>query len=676
MRVIDLTRRITGFVVLSTVCGLSLIWSTNSLAQGETPATSTYTQEQFDSGQTEYNENCAACHGISLENGSAPALTTPMFRRSWSQVNTSTADLFYIISSSMPPGGIDRLPDQQYLNIMAYILGNNNVLPGTEELSSDSAYMDRILMFRGENNSVPQYISGERSRPEGSGPSATDLANAAESQQDWLYHTHNYQGTRYSPLSQINVNNVSRLSPSCIYQVGSAGNFQTGPLVHDGVMYITAVNETAAIDAASCRPIWKHNWIAKDREIWLRNRGVALKDGYVVRATTDGYLLALDAKDGTLLWATQAADPWLGETFTMAPLIHEDVIYIGPAGSENAISGWVGAFNLKDGKQLWEFKTVPGATREGGDTWGNPEGIPLGGGGVWTPFSLDVARGELYVAVTNPAPDFPAYLRPGDNLYTNSIVALDIRTGELNWYQQMVPNDDHDWDLTQVSPIVRTNINGVERELVTTVGKDGILRVLDQNNHERLFETEIARIENIEQPVTPEGAYACPGPAGGVEWNGPAWHPGEQLLITPAVNLCATMYASASLPTHVPGRIYMGGTVEMDRDTESGWLTAVDITNGEVRWRYVSEYPMVAAVTTTAGDLVMSGELNGDFIILDAALGNVLYKFNTGGPIGGGIISYAVQGKQYLAVATGNPSGLWTRGHKGAATIVVFALPD
>ncbi len=643
-------------------------------APDDTPATSTYTSEQFERGEDIYQENCAACHGADLSGGNAATLSGTLFQRSWSQENASTSDLHFIISTTMPPRGMGTLLADQYVDVLAFILGSNNVLPGTELLTSDRNTLSRILMFRGESATAPTFIAGERAVPIGTGPSSAQLVNAINNADDWLYHTHNYEGTRYSALDEINVSNVGNLRPACIFQLGDSGNFQAGPIVHNGIMYLTGAHVTTAMEADTCREIWRHTWRGQDREVWLRNRGVAIQDGYVVRGTADGYLVALDAADGALLWAKQIANPWLGETLTMAPLIHNGVIYIGPAGSEFAISGWVGAFRLADGEQLWEFKTVPGATREGGDTWDNPLGIPLGGGAVWTPFSFDVAKNELYVAVTNPAPDLPAYLRPGDNLYTNSIVALDIRTGSLNWYQQMVPNDDHDWDLTQVSPIVRTSINGVQRNLISTVGKDGILRVLDQDSHERLFEREITTVTNADLPVTTEGVYACPGVLGGVEWNGPAWHPGEQLLITPAVDMCATFTAEAN-PVYVPGRLFMGGTTEMDTANASGWLTAVDVNTGTIRWQYHAAQPVIAAVTTTAGGLVMTGELGGDFVVFDVALGQELYRFNTGGPMGAGIVSYAVNGKQYLAAGSGNPSALWTGGNTGSATVVVFALP-
>lgn len=646
-------------------------------AQEVTPGTGTYTLDQAVRGRTLYSDHCVSCHGSNLEGGAAPTVVGQLFRRTWSRSNVTVDDLHYLISTSMPPQQTHILTEDQYLAILAFILQRNGVPAGTETLKPNRDYLLAIRMDAGEPmTTAPAFIEGERGMtPTGIGPDSDDLLQAGETPENWLYHTRDYQGTRYSPLSQINTENVADLRPECIYQVGDPGNFQTGPIVYEGTMYVTGIHVTAAIDAATCRQQWRHVWEPQDREVWLNNRGVAIKDGYVVRATSDGYLFALDAADGTMLWARQVADPWMGETFTMAPMIFEDKILIGPAGSENAISGWVGAFRLVDGEPIWRFKTVPGATRSGGETWGNPTGIPLGGGAIWTPLSLDPDRGELYVAVTNPAPDLSAKLRPGPNLYTNSIVALDVRSGELRWYDQLVPADDHDWDLTQVSPVFRASVDGEDRDLVATVGKDGLLRILDRNSHERLYEVEVTTRKNVDAPVTTDGTYACPGILGGVEWNGPALHPDENLLITPAVDFCFTFY-EAEETRYVEGEVYLGGYVEPDTDSWSGWVTAVNASDGSIRWKYRSPSPMLAAVTTTAGGLVLTGELTGDFLVLDVATGNPLYRFNTGGPIGGGLVSYEVEGRQYVAVASGRPSQFWYGDHPGSSTIVVFTVPQ
>jgi len=655
-----------------------MIASIGAQAQERTGTTGTYSAEQAERGGIVYATRCAACHGAALEGGIATPLTGQTFRVTWSRPNVTVDDLHFIISTTMPQLQGGSLTQSEYLEVLAFILQRNDVAAGTQPLGSDRQYLAAIRMAPDDVVSLstaPTFIAGETGmKPRGRGPSTAELSMATEDAANWLYHTHDYQGTRYSPISQINRRNVERLTPRCIYQVGDEPPFQTGPIVYDGTMYINGVHATLAIDATDCSTLWRHEWTPLDREPWIRNRGVAIKDGYVVRGTPDGYLIALDAADGSLLWARQAANPWIGETFTMPPMIFEDRILIGPAGSENAISGWVGAFRLSDGEPIWRFETVPGATRSGGQSWANPDGILLGGGAVWTPLSLDAQRRELYIAVTNPAPDFPGFLRPGANLYSNSLVALDVDTGELRWHDQIVPADDHDWDLTQVSPVFRAEIAGRDRDLIAAAGKDGLLHVIDRATHERQYSVAVTTRQNVEQQVTPDGVYACPGVLGGVQWNGPSLHRGAGILVTPAVDYCGTFIAGVDI-RHVEGQTYLGGQYEFG-DEWAGWLTAVDTSDGGVRWRYRSSRPMVAAVTTTAGGLVLAGELTGRFLALDVDDGELLYEFQTGGPMAGGIVSYAVDGKQYIAAASGGPLPRWVRdGHIGSPTIVVFALP-
>lgn len=645
----------------------------------EAPGTSSFTEEQFESGALLYQQQCALCHGAQLEGAGAPALSGAAFRKTWARLGANVAALFNRIETTMPPRQMGILDEAQNLDVLAFILGSNNVLAGTEQLKNDYDYLSSIPIARGDEelDLAATFIEGLYGiEPTGTGPSFDELVAAADNASDWLYHNHNYQGTRYSALDEINTSNAGELQQVCAYQMNSNATMQTGPIVYQGVMYVTNVTHTAAINAATCERIWSHDWLPRDRMVWPNNRGVAISEGYVVRGTADGYLFALDSANGNLLWARQVADPWLGETFTMPPMIFEDMVLIGPAGSENAISGWVGAFSLADGDLIWKFETVPEATAGGGESWGNPEGIKLGGGAVWGPLSMDLELGELYVAVSNPAPDLPAYLRPGENLYTNCIVALDVRTGELKWYRSIVPNDDHDWDLTQVSPVLKAGINGVSRDMVITVGKDGILRTLDKQTHEPLYETPITTIENYDVPVTPEGVHACPGVTGGVLWSGPAYHPGEKILITAAIDYC-TRFIAAERVEFISGQLYMGGAFRQDAEM-SGWLTAVDVETGAVRWRYHARLPMVAAVTTTAGGLVISGTMDGDLLLLDARSGEVLNSINTGAQIGGGIVSYEVEGKQYLATNSGTAMMTIQSGgvRPRAGSIIVYALPS
>lgn len=648
-----------------------------------------FTAEQAAQGKAVYAARCAACHGENLQGAAAGPLTGSAAATAWNRVDfvgdwassqVTVDDLDFVIRTTMPKGSEGKMAAEEYTAVLTYILQQNGYESGSTPLRAGSLPMKKARLRFGTAQELaaappPLRIAGDlASVPKGGGPTQEELNRAADSTRNWLYHTHDYSGARYVALDQINERSAGQLQAVCAFQVGAEGNFQTGPIVYQGTMYITTMRSTIALDATNCRPKWRHTWVPRDNEVWrLANRGVAIKDGYVVRGTSDGYLLALNADTGALVWAVRAADAKQGETFTMAPLLFDDLVLIGPAGSENVISGWVGAFRLRDGSPVWKFETVPGAKPAGSESWENPKAIKLGGGSVWTPFSLDAERGELFIAVTNPAPDFAAKLRPGDNRYTNSAVVLDVRTGKLLWYKQTVPNDSHDWDLTQVSPLFRANVGGRESRLVTTVGKDGILRSLDRDTHEVVYSTAVTTIKNADVPVTTAGVVACPGPLGGVEWNGPSLHRELNLLYVNAVDWCAK-FTSAETVRYIPGRGHMGGTSQR-ADKSQGWLTAIEASTGAVKWKYQSKRPMVAAVTVTKGNVVFTGELTGDFLALDARDGKVLYRFNTGGGIGGGVVTYQEAGKQYVAVMSGRPSPFWVSEIAGAPTVFLFALP-
>jgi PQQ-dependent dehydrogenase (methanol/ethanol family) len=637
-----------------------------------------YTDAQATMGESLFRQSCAACHGTTLTGGTAPPLAGPAFETSWSDPRVTIADVFFIARTTMPPRASNTLTAQDHAAVFAYLLKMNGFPAGTTPLTATSEALESAhvaIASPAARPAPPEFIPGAAAAaPATSGPDQAALTRASQST-DWLFHTHDYAGTRFSPLQQVDVTTAGRLAPACLFQVGERDNFQTGPIVYNGTMYITTTASTIALDAATCRVKWRHAWQSRETVAFQRSRGVAIKDGRVFRGTPDGYLLALNSETGAQLWARRIGKPADGEIFVMAPVLFEDLVLIGPALSERNVQGWVGAFRASDGTPVWRFNTVPKPGEPGFDTWKNPKGIPMGGGAVWTSFSLDTETGDLHVAVTNPAPDLPVHLRQGANLYTNSIVVLDARTGRLRWYRQLVPNDSHDWDLTHATPMFTTVVNGAPRRLVVTTGKDGMLRALDRDTHGVVYETAVTTRENADTPVITTATRACPGVLGGTEWNGPAYNPGTNMLYVPAVDWCATFTAYEQV-RFIPGKGYMGGRTDLDPpDKAQGWLTAVDAASGTVRWKYRSPRPMVAAVTTTAGNVVMSGELTGDFTIFDARDGAVLYRFNTGGPIGGGIVTYAVGGKQYVAVAAGNPSNFWVDANPGAPTIIVFALP-
>lgn len=506
------------------------------------------------------------------------------------------------------------------------------------------------------------------------GPTQIELNAAASNATDWLHANHDYGGQRFVDATGINRDNARSLQPTCVYRLRDRNPFHANPVVYRGVMYVTSPYATIALDAVTCRERWRHDWKAKARELAPHNGGVAVKSGKVIRGTRDGYLIAIDADTGRLLWERAAANPAQRETFTMPPVIFENVIIIGPAGNEVPIRGWVGAFSLDSGEPLWRFHTMPRAGEAGADTWGSTEML-TGGGAVWTPFSLDPHRALVFIPVGNASPAFNGDVRPGANLYTNSLVVLDARTGKLMWHYQASPHDTHDWDLTQVSPIFSADVKGKRRLLVAVVGKEGLLRVLDTESREHLYEVAVTRRQNTDVPITVDGVHVCPGPLGGVQRNGPAFNPRTNMLYVAAVEWCG-LFKKSETPVHIVGQEYLGGAWIPDaRDRARGWLTAVDATTGAVRWRYESRHPMLAGVTATSADLLFTGELDGNFVVLDARDGTVLFRHNIRGAMNGGVVTYEIGGRQYVAVTSGSANIYWQTPH-APATVTIFAVAE
>jgi alcohol dehydrogenase (cytochrome c) len=647
------------------------------------PTQPAFTALQAEVGQHLYHEHCAACHGAQLTDAAAPALAGPAFRAHWAWPAQSLDDLLNYTRKNMPLNAAGSLPNDDYVAILAYLLSRNGHEAGQHRLAGNDAALKTVAFATPAPSAPlksPDVIAGPHgTSPSGSGPSQAELSGAASHGADWLTTNRDYSATRLSPLTQIDRTNVAHLQPVCSASAGPATAFQTSPIVYQGVLYFTTSFTTLAIDAATCTLRWRHTWpspLANSGGL-ITNRGVAIKDGRVLRGTGDGFLLALDAKTGALLWARHVADPAKGEFFTMPSLVYDDMVFIGPAVSEYGVKGWIGAFHIADGSRVWRFDIVPRPGEPGSQTWsGNPK-IPVGGGAVWTALSLDQDKQLLFVATANPAPDLAVAARGGGtDLYTNSVLALHLRNGALAWYDQVVPLDDHDWDLTHAGPLYRAAVAGKPRDLMATAGKDGILRVLDRDSRKLVFATPLTTISNTTAAIAGGGADVCPGVLGGVQWNGPAYLPAENLLITPSVDWCSH-YALDSNVEFVPGQFYLGGQAAMKPDA-AGWLTAVDATTGAVKWRLHSGRPMLAGVTPTASSLIFAGELTGDLIAVDAASGAVLYRHNLGGPLGAGVVTYQVGGKQYVAAASGTPSGFWASPMQpqGGPTITVFALPD
>ena len=496
---------------------------------------------------------------------------------------------------------------------------------------------------------------------------STARAQTANPGGEWLSYNNGLHGQRYSPLKQIDATNAARLAQVCRVQIDGPGSFHGGLIVQGDTIYTGTPRETVALDATTCALRWKFEYRPEEGSCGGSSRGVALLDGRIFRGTCDGRLIALDAATGRLLWKNVIATPLLGESTTAAPLAWQGVVYMGIGGSELGARGRVIAFDAATGRELWRFHTIPLGSETGADTWKRPESAKTGGGGVWGAMSLDVANGELFVPVGNPWPDIDKGYRPGDNLFTNSIVVLDARTGALKWWHQISPGDWMDLDLVAAPVLYRTN---KARDYIAIGGKDGHVTVVDRDTHQRVFRTPVTTVEQFQGGPTREGRRMCPGYAGGVEWNGPALDRLNDNLIVGAVDICFIVKLGTT--EYVPGNVSFGGTVEPDGPA-TGWITALDRETGAVRWKYHADKPVVAGVTPTAGGITFAGDLGGNFLVFDSKSGKLVHKAPAGGAMAGGLVTYEVAGKQYVAYAAGNISRN-AFGDLGMPSVVVMTL--
>jgi alcohol dehydrogenase (cytochrome c) len=541
------------------VLAATLISGTCAHAQGNAVA-----------GKTVFENQCASCHATEPgKQGFGPSLAAVIGR----------------VSGTLP--GFNYTPAMVNAHLIwdaktldEFLTSSMQKVPGTSmpvALANAAARADVIayLATLGRAADAGAPVAPAALTPVGVGPTQDELLRAASDTGTWLYASKDYAGQRFLDLDQINAGNAAGLRAVCIYRSNNAGPTQTSPLVYKGVMYLTIDQSIVAIDAATCRERWTYNWQVKGNVLSPTNRGVALKDGRVVRGTADGYLIAVDMEKGTLLWSRKIADASSSQYLSMPPLIFDDLIIYGPAGADWGAKNWVGSFRLDTGEPVWRFNLIPDTNEPGAETWISAQAREHGGGSVWTPLSFDAEKGVLFVPVGNPAPDFYREVRPGTNLYTDAVVALDIKTGKLLWYKQFVANDMHDWDLSQVSPILRSSVGGKQRNLITVSGKDGLLRMVDRDSQELLYEIAITTRKNVDAEPTVAGTHICPGLLGGMEWNGPAYDAKAGTLFVATVDWCGTFNKTESPPNFEPNAHYYGGSVAPDpRDQAKGWLYA------------------------------------------------------------------------------------------------------
>lgn len=497
---------------------------------------------------------------------------------------------------------------------------------------------------------------------------------------DWPIYNKTLTSERYSQLGEINVDNARELAVLCTYDTGQYTSFETGPIMVEGALIGTTEHDIFSLDPANCHENWRTHEDYKPASLLAVNRGAAYLDGLLYRGTEDGRVLAYDFKSGKRVWEATIADPGIGESTPAAPIAWNGLVFIGNAGGDNkGVKGRMYALDAKTGKVVWEFYLVPktvgdptrgpqGKTPLDSSTWSNAPDTPITGGATWTSYTLDPATGLLYVPGGNPAPDFAMGPREGENLYSGSIVVLDARTGSYRKHFKLVPKDWHDWDASTAPTLIRTRAG---RKLLAAAPKDGHLYGFDLANDALLYRTPVTRIENADAAfATNSSVHFCPGSVGGAEWNGPAYDPGSNLILTGEVEWCAsvTLQPDTAMREVEPGKPWSGMATHNPYHTYgtpdafgrwAGWVYAVDADTGAWTWRLKSNYPVLSGMTLTAGGVSFFGDMGGNFYVVDTASGERLWGRKIGGAIGGGVITYAANGAQKVAVATGFTSILW-----------------
>ena len=511
---------------------------------------------------------------------------------------------------------------------------------------------------------------------------------------DWPSYNRTPASQRFSPLDQINAKNVGNLKVLCTYDLGVFTAFESGLIMVNNALIGTSEFEIFSINPATCAENWRTR-LDYPGALLPANRGAAYMDGLLFRGTQDCRVLAFDFKTGKQVWETTICDPKHGESVPSAPIAWDGLVYVGNAGGDfKGGKGQVYALDGRTGKIVWQFFLAPkveddvvrgplGKSPLDPATWNNAPGIPISGAGTWTSYTLDIKNGLLYVPGGNPAPDFASGAREGTNLFTDSVVVLDAKSGDYKNDFKVVKKDWHDWDVSS-APILLQTMGG--KQLLSVAPKDGHLYGYDLAAKDLLYRVPVTSIENA------DGAFAvgqkvhfCPGPVGGTEWNTPGYDPTTNLIITGTVEWCDTVTIKddrrlRSMPVGQPwtgmaawNPINMFGKEDRTDGYWAGWIHASDADSGVWKWRVKSNYPFVAAITPTAGGIVFVADLGGNFYALDSSTGQKLWggPLGTGGAIGGGVITYTVDGVQKVAVADNFTMAAWPTKPRRARVVIL-----
>ena len=552
----------------------------------------------------------------------------------------------------------------------------NSLMPDYPESRLDAAKLQDVVAYlaglRGAAGGAVTPAAGP-----GQVPPARLLA-AAREPENWLTYSGGYAGHRFSGLKQVDTRNARDLAIRWVFQSGVSGNFETTPLVVDGVMYVTGPeNHVWALEARTGRSIWHYRRALPDK---VRaccghvNRGVAALGDRVFLATLDAHVVALDGKTGSVVWDVEAADYKAGNSFTLAPLAVKDKVIVGVAGGEIGVRGFIDAYDAQTGVRAWRFYTIPGPGELGHESWAG-DSWKTGGAPAWVTGTYDPDTNLTYWGIGNPGPDFYGGDRAGDNLFSDSVVALDVDKGTLKWHFQYTPHDVHDWDSTQVPVLVDVPWQGRPRKVLLQANRNGFIYAIDRTNGEFLLGKPFARVTWASgitpdgRPIlvpgtdpTPEGTNVCPGVAGATNYMAPSFSEQTGLLYVAVREQCDRLYNAAQ--KHRAGAFFVGsGGSAIPEEKPWGALKAIDPRTGQAKWEFRYYSAPWGGSLATAGGLVFAGDMQGYLMAFDAASGKITWRTQIGGAVTASPMSYAVDGKQYVAVASGG-------------ALFSFALPD
>jgi alcohol dehydrogenase (cytochrome c) len=626
---------------------------------------------QTDPGRRSYETRCARCHGADATGGEGgPNIQAQIAGRSASELGA-------FLRVGRPASGMPAfdLPAQEMTDLVAHLRAlapmSRNASPGVVER--------RVTLVSGEtlegqvlNEGPAELQLRSEDKPIHLLRKSGDRYREVTSQTDWPGYHGDPGGNRYTRLTQVDRSNVATLAPAWIFPMQNISMIENTPVVVDGIMYVSSANECWALDAGSGRQIW-HYQRARTKGISGNaglgfNRGVAWAGDRIFQLTDNAHLLALNRFNGELLWETEMADWHLNYNGTSAPLVVGNLVISGTAGGDEGARGFLAAYDVATGKEAWRVWTVPQAGEPGSETWSGKD-VEHRSGDTWMTGTYDAETGTLFWPVGNPGPDFDGGERAGDNLYTDSVLALDPKTGKLKWYFQFTPHDVHDWDAQEPPVVVDADWHGAQRKLLLQANRNGFFYVFDRTNGELLLAKPFLRKLNWADGIGKDGrpilktlpelaggeTYVCPGFQGGTNWFSTSFNPATGLYYFQALERCNLF--SKNHGEWQAGKGYMGGAARpAPGESFQKILRAIDIQTGDIKWEVPqSQGPVTASagVLSTASGLVFFGENSGVFMAADAANGEILWQFPTNHVWKASPMTYEFDHKQYIAVAAG-----------------------